>query len=206
MGGMAAQIPIKNDQLANETALEKVRKDKLREVMAGHDGTWVAHPALVPIAKEIFDKYMKAPNQIDNLSNKTKISASDLLKITKGEITEDGLRTNIAVGILYIEPWLRGAGCVPINNLMEDAATAEISRSQIWQWLRHNAVLSNGVKISKGFIVKIIREELDKIRNTIGYEKYNAGKFELAGKLFEEISVTSNFTEFLTIKAYDYIV
>ncbi len=206
MGGMAAQIPIKNDPSSNEAALEKVKKDKLREVMAGHDGTWVAHPALVPVAKEIFDKHMKSPNQIGNIPYKGKVTASDLLKITKGEITEAGLRTNISVGILYIEPWLRGTGCVPINNLMEDAATAEISRSQIWQWFRHNAVLSNGIKVSKELIVKIIREELDKIQNTMGYEKYNTGKFELAGKLFEEISTGRDFTEFLTIKAYDYIV
>src|SRR5262245_48403715 len=137
MGGMAAQIPIKNDAAANERALSKVRQDKLREVSAGHDGTWVAHPGLVAVAKEIFDERMKGPNQLHALREDVKVTARDLLKVPKGEITEEGLRLNIDVGIQYLESWLRGVGCVPIYNLMEDAATAEICRSQVWQWVRH---------------------------------------------------------------------
>ena len=140
MGGMAAQIPIKNDPAANEAALEKVRNDKLAEVKKGHDGTWVAHPALVPIAKAIFDEHMPSANQIDNLRSDVSVSAEDLLEAPKGTRTEAALRHNIRVGIQYIEAWLRGNGCVPLYHLMEDAATAEISRTQIWQWVRHGAL------------------------------------------------------------------
>src|SRR5215472_17173841 len=140
MGGMAAQIPIKNDPAANETALEKVRQDKLREVRAGHDGTWVAHPGLVPVAKEVFDTYMKTPNQISRKPNDVTITASDLITVPEGDITEQGLRWNIDVGLQYLAAWLGGNGCVPIYNLMEDAATAEICRAQVWQWLRHGRV------------------------------------------------------------------
>src|SRR6202049_2941984 len=143
MGGMAAQIPIKNDPVANETALDKGRQDKLGEVKAGHDGTWVAHPGLVPIAKEIFDEYMKTPNQIHVKREEVKVTAKDLLEVPRGEITEEGLRLNINVGLQYLEAWLRGNGCVPINNLMEDAATAEISRAQVWQWVHHKAKLDD---------------------------------------------------------------
>ncbi len=137
MGGMAAQIPIKNDPVANEKALDKVRQDKLREVKAGHDGTWVAHPGLVPIAKAIFDEYMKTPSQIYVKRDEVNVTAKDLLEVPTGEITEEGLRLNINVGLQYLEAWLRGNGCVPIYNLMEDAATAEISRAQVWQWVHH---------------------------------------------------------------------
>src|SRR3989441_6511819 len=149
MGGMAAQIPIKNDPAANEKALDKVRQDKLREVKAGHDGTWVAHPGLVPIAKAIFDEYMKTPNQIHVKREEVSVSAKDLLAVPTGEITEAGLRLNINVGLQYLEAWLRGNGCVPIYNLMEDAATAEISRAQVWQWVRHKARLADGRVIGK---------------------------------------------------------
>ena len=144
MGGMAAQIPIKNDPEANEKALDKVRQDKLREVKAGHDGTWVAHPGLVPVAKDVFDQYMPQPNQIPVKREDVRISAQDLLKVPTGEITEQGLRLNVDVGIQYLEAWMRGNGSVPIYNLMEDAATAEISRAQVWQWLRHGAKLTDG--------------------------------------------------------------
>ena len=139
MGGMAAQIPIKSDRVANEKALEKVRQDKLREVNAGHDGTWVAHPGLVPIAKEVFDACMKEANQIGRSHEQVQVEAKDLLAVTEGKITEEGLRWNIDVGLQYLESWLRGSGCVPIYNLMEDAATAEICRSQVWQWVKHGA-------------------------------------------------------------------
>ena len=142
MGGMAAQIPIKNNPAANEKALEKVRQDKLREVTAGHDGTWVAHPGLVQIAKEVFDQHMKEPNQIGRCREDVHVNASDLLAVTEGKITEEGLRWNIDVGLQYLESWLRGSGCVPIYNLMEDAATAEICRSQVWQWIKHGASLA----------------------------------------------------------------
>src|SRR5262245_10766006 len=144
MGGMAAQIPIKNDPAANERALDKVRQDKLREVKAGHDGTWVAHPGLVPIAKAIFDADMKSPNQIAVARDEVRVTATDLLKVADGEITQAGLEVNIDVGIQYLEAWLGGNGCVPIYNLMEDAATAEISRTQVWQWVRHGARLNDG--------------------------------------------------------------
>src|SRR5213080_3560106 len=150
MGGMAAQIPIKHDPVANEAALEKVRQDKLREVRAGHDGTWVAHPGLVPVAAQVFDASMPGPNQLHVARDDVRVTASDLLAVPEGEITEAGLRTNVDVGIQYLESWLRGSGCVPIYNLMEDAATAEISRSQVWQWMRHGARLADGRQVKIG--------------------------------------------------------
>src|SRR5881409_2108645 len=158
MGGMAAQVPIKNDPVANEKALEKVRQDKLREVKAGHDGTWVAHPGLVPIAKAIFDEYMKTPNQIHLKREEVNVTAKDLLEVPKGEITEAGLRLNIDVGLQYLEAWLRGNGCVPIYNLMEDAATAEISRAQVWQWVRHGAKLSDGRPVTREMVRNVITD------------------------------------------------
>src|SRR6266478_6068385 len=151
MGGMAAQIPIKNDPAANERALGKVRQDKLREVRAGHDGTWVAHPGLVPIAKEIFDTHMTGSNQIHRRPDDVHVTPADLLAVPEGEITEDGLRWNIDVGLQYLEAWLRGSGCVPIYNLMEDAATAEICRAQVWQWIKHGAKLNDGRTITPDF-------------------------------------------------------
>jgi len=147
--------------VANERALDKVRQDKLREVKAGHDGTWVAHPGLVPIAKAIFDEYMKTPNQIHVKREEVNVTAKDLLAVPAGEITEEGLRLNINVGLQYLEAWLRGNGCVPINNLMEDAATAEISRAQVWQWVRHKAKLSDGRAITKELVVQTMKEELE---------------------------------------------
>ena len=162
MGGMAAQIPIRNDAAANEQALEKVRRDKLREVKAGHDGTWVAHPGLVPVAKEIFDKYMPEANQISfdwksAARSNRKVQAQDLLAVPKGDITEEGLRWDIDVGLQYLHSWLQGSGCVPIYNLMEDAATAEICRAQVWQWLRHCVLLNDGRPVTEGMVKEIIR-------------------------------------------------
>jgi len=148
---MAAQIPIKRDADANTRALEKVRADKLREVKNGHDGTWVAHPGLVPVAKEIFDEHMPRANQLDRLREDVHVEAADLLRVPEGTRTEAGLRWNVRVGIQYLESWLRGSGCVPLYDLMEDAATAEISRMQIWQWLRHAARLDDGRAVTRHF-------------------------------------------------------
>src|SRR6266571_3350373 len=200
MGGMAAQIPIKNDPAANEAALEKVRQDKLREVRAGHDGTWVAHPGLVPVAMQVFDAGVQGggPNQLDVAREDVRVTASDLLAVPDGEITEGGLRTNVDVGIQYLESWLRGSGCVPIYNLMEDAATAEISRSQVWQWVRHGAHLSDGRAVTQDLVESIITEEMER-KNLTG------GKFELAARLFHQLMTGSDFPEFLTLVGYEHL-
>ncbi len=198
MGGMAAQIPIKNDREANERALGKVRQDKLREVRLGHDGTWVAHPGLVPIAKEIFDEQMKTPNQIGKRPGAS-ITAQDLLTVPEGSITEDGLRWNIDVGIQYLGAWLRGNGCVPIYNLMEDAATAEICRSQVWQWVRHGARMSDGQEVTADFVRKTIREQAAKLRDQGGAD------INRAAQIYEDMMTSAEFPEFLTLVAYDYI-
>jgi malate synthase len=205
MGGMAAQIPIKNDPEANQKAIEKVRQDKLREVKAGHDGTWVAHPGLVPVAKEVFDAHMPQANQIAVKRENVKIGPRDLLKVPPGEITEQGLRLNVDVGIQYLESWLRGNGAVPIYNLMEDAATAEISRAQVWQWLRHGARLSDGRNVSRELVTQTIAEELAKLRDHVGAARFDAGKFDVASKLFEQMMTDGEFPEFLTLGAYDYL-
>jgi malate synthase len=205
MGGMAAQIPIKNDAAANEAALEKVRQDKLREVKAGHDGTWVAHPGLVPIAKDIFDEYMKTPNQIHVKREDVHVTVADLLKVPKGDITEKGLRLNIDVGIQYVESWLRGSGCVPIYNLMEDAATAEISRTQVWQWLQHGAQLNDGRKITIEMVRETIASVLEQIQSQMGDARYGASKFPLAAKLFEQMMTSEKLGDFLTLAAYEYL-
>jgi malate synthase len=205
MGGMAAQIPIKNDPEANERALEKVRQDKLREVKAGHDGTWVAHPGLVPVAREIFDAYMKGPHQIAVRREDVQVAPQDLLAVPEGDITEQGLRVNIDVGIQYLEAWLTGNGCVPIYNLMEDAATAEISRSQVWQWGRHGARMKDGRVVSADLIRKTIAEELEKLRQHLGARRFDSGKFDLAARLFEDMMIRPDFAEFLTLAAYEYI-
>jgi len=206
MGGMAAQIPIKGDDAANTAALEKVRSDKEREAKAGHDGTWVAHPALVSIAMAEFNKYMPTPNQIFNKREDVRVTSSDLLKAPEGTITLQGLRMNINVGIQYLEAWLRGNGCVPIHNLMEDAATAEISRTQVWQWVHHpKAVLEDGKKITAALVKQLITEELEGIKAQIGTDTYNNGKFILAAGLFEKMSLQDKLEEFLTLEAYNYI-
>lgn len=206
MGGMAAQIPIKNDPAANEAALEKVRADKLREATEGHDGTWVAHPGLVPIAKEIFDKHMPQPNQIDRQRDDVNVSAADLVEVPKGAITEKGLRTNVNVGVLYLESWLRGNGCVPLYNLMEDAATAEISRTQVWQWIHHDrGVLDDGRNITAELFREMLAEELKTIRSTVGDRQYDGGKFKLAAQLFDRISTDGKLADFLTLAAYEHL-
>jgi malate synthase len=202
MGGMAAQIPIKNDPAANEAALEKVRADKRREAGDGHDGTWVAHPDLVPLARAIFNEAMPTPHQIHNKREDVRVSARDLLSVPEGKITEKGLRTNINVSILYLEAWLRGTGCVPLYHLMEDAATAEISRAQIWQWIRHGASLADGRRVTGDLYRALVREELEKIRTLVGPERFNGGKFSVARELFDAMAAGQEFPEFLTLEAY----
>ena len=200
---MAAQIPIKNDPEANEEALEKVRADKRREANDGHDGTWVAHPGLIAIAMEEFDAAMPTPNQIDNLREDVSVTAEDLLKVPEGHITEQGLRTNVRVGVQCMEAWLRGNGCVPLYNLMEDAATAEISRTQIWQWIRNpKGVLEDGRKVTLEMFREILEEEMVKIREEVGEERFTAGRFDLAKKLFDDIIAGDTLEEFLTLSAY----
>ena len=203
MGGMAAQIPIKNDPAANEAALEKVRQDKLREVTDGCDGTWVAHPALVPIAKEVFDKHMPTPNQYGKQRPDVKYTAKDLLDFQpEGPITEAGLRNNISVGIQYLGAWLAGNGCVPVFNLMEDAATAEISRSQIWQWIRsEKGRLDDGRKVTAELFRSLLAEELPKVRTYLGEAAWKEGRYEEGAKLFDRIT-TGDYVEFLTLPAY----
>jgi malate synthase len=205
MGGMAAQIPIKNDPAANERALDKVRQDKLREVRAGHDGTWVAHPGLAPIAKAVFDEHMPFPNQISVRSDDVNVTPADLLAVPEGEITQAGFEVNIDVGIQYLESWLGANGCVPIYNLMEDAATAEISRTQIWQWVRHGAKFSDGRVIDAEMVRRTIPQQLEKIRGQVGARRYESGKFEQAAKLFQEMSISPDFPDFLTLRAYEFL-
>ncbi|MAU16428.1 MAG: malate synthase A [Muricauda sp.] len=205
IGGMAAQIPINNNPIANERALEKVRLDKEREVKNGHDGTWVAHPGLVKIAKDVFDKYMPQANQLDKLREDDKITAADLIAVPEGTITEKGVRKNISVGIMYLESWLRGNGCVAINNLMEDAATAEISRTQLWQWLKFNVRLDDGRKLTEELYQSIFDDEISKIRHLVGEGNMHNTKFEEAITLFDKLVRSNKFEEFLTIKAYQEI-
>ncbi|AKK71774.1 malate synthase [Chryseobacterium gallinarum] len=204
MGGMAAQIPVKDNDEANALAFEKVRNDKEREVKNGHDGTWVAHPALVSVAKAVFDEYMPGKNQIDK-KFEYHIQEADLLEIPKGEITEKGVRKNINVGILYLESWLMGVGAAAIYNLMEDAATAEISRTQIWQWLKNEAVLSDDRTLTRNMVLQWESEEMDNIEKYVGEERFKNGKFNLAKELFNELVFSENFEEFLTLKAYPFI-
>jgi malate synthase len=202
MGGMAPQIPIKNDPEANEAALAKVRADKQREAGDGHDGTWVAHPALVPVAMEVFDRLMPTPNQLHKVPDVT-ITAGDLLQVPKGAITEAGLRNNISVAIQYIAAWLGGLGCVPINNLMEDAATAEISRAQIWQWIKHPAGrLEDGRNVTVELFSAITREELNKLKASVGEEVYVRGNFERAAVLLDIVTTAADFETFITLPAY----
>jgi malate synthase len=196
MGGMAAQIPIKNDDERNAAAMAKVRVDKLREVQDGHDGTWVAHPALVGLAREIFDKHMPEPNQINNqLYLNDFVTKNDLFCVPKGTCTEDGLRKNVRVGFQYLNAWLNGNGCVPINNLMEDAATAEISRAQIWQWLKYKVWLTNGKQVTKPYLKKIIKEETNTFKAN--------DKFKETQEIFSDLCFSKNLVDFLTPKCYD---
>jgi malate synthase len=206
IGGMAAQIPIRDDPQANEQALGKVRADKEREAADGHDGTWVAHPGLVPIAKEVFDQLMPGPNQIAQKRDDVAVTAQDLLAVPEGTITERGLRHNLNVGVLYLEAWLRGSGCVPIYNLMEDAATAEISRAQVWQWRRHRARIDGGPVIDGALVERLLEEELARIRGSVGDERYRAGRYGEAAALLRELVLADEFTEFLTLPAYQQVI
>ena len=205
MGGMAAQIPIKNDPAANDAAFAKVRADKEREVREGYDGTWVAHPDLVPVAKEVFDRMMPQPNQVSRVRLHVNVLRDDLLKIHDGSKTEAGFRLNIRVGVQYIEAWLRGRGAVPIYNLMEDAATAEISRAQIWQWIKYGAALDGGVKATPEFFARALKEEMDVVKREVGPANYARGRFPEAIKLFRDISLSDDFVPFLTLPAYELI-
>lgn len=206
IGGMAAQIPRKDDPEANEAALARVRADKAREVAAGHDGTWVAHPGLVPVAKEIFDRSMPGPHQIHRRREDVNtISAEDLLVIPEGTITESGLRTNINVPILYLESWLRGTGCVAIAYLMEDAATVEISRAQVWQWLRHEAKLADGRIVTPALVATLIDDEMERIRKQVGDEAFTSGRFHLARQVYETLVYSEEFIPFMTSVAYAYL-
>ena len=197
MGGMAAQIPVKNDPKANEEAFAKVRADKEREANDGHDGTWVAHPGLVPLAREVFDTYMRTPNQIERKREAVRVTANDLLSLPEGEITEEGLARNIDVGLQYLAAWLRGNGCVPIYNLMEDAATAEICRAQVWQWVKHGARLSDGRPVTAEFVRAVLARQQSRLHTQLP-----ARELALAMQLYEEMILSPDFAEFLTERAY----
>jgi malate synthase len=206
IGGMAAQIPIKGDPEANEAALAKVRADKEREAGDGHDGTWVAHPGLVPVAMAIFDEHMPGPNQLERLREDVEVSAADLLKMPQGQITEAGLRSNISIGIQYMAAWLGGNGCVPLHNLMEDAATAEIARAQIWQWIRHpQGVLADGRRVTYEMYAQFRDEELAKIREEVGEEAFSSGNYHEAAGLLDRITGEKHCVDFLTLVAYEAI-
>lgn len=202
MGGMAAQIPIKDNQEANDKAMDGVRADKLREVRAGHDGTWVAHPALAAIAAEVFNKHMPTPNQIWNRREDVQVSGNDLLNMNvPGGITEDGIRKNLNIGLGYMEGWLRGIGCVPINYLMEDAATAEVSRSQLWQWARHGVKTSEGKTVDKAYALKLLHEQADELSS----KAQKGNKFQLAARYFEGQVTGEDYADFLTSLLYNEI-
>jgi malate synthase len=206
IGGMAAQIPIKHDHEANAQAMEKVRADKLREASDGHDGTWVAHPGLVSLAKEIFDRHMPNPNQIERGRDDVHVTREDLLTVPKGEITERGLTHNLDVAIQYMASWLSGNGCVPIYHLMEDAATAEISRSQVWQWIHHpNGMLADGRRVTQEMVGSLLDAQMQKFREKLPPEQFSAGNYELARRLIEGIVTRDQFTEFMTLVGYEHL-
>jgi malate synthase len=208
MGGMAALIPSrKADDEANEKALAGVRQDKEREVGQGYDGTWVAHPDLVPVAREVFEKGLNGkPNQLEKRP-KVDVRPEHLLDLrsTPGEITEKGLRTDVNVGFQYVSFWLGGRGAAAINSLMEDAATAEISRTQIWQWVHHGIELDTGEKVTADLVRKILDEETEKIRKSVGEETWCAGRPAETREIFERVALSRNLLEFLTIPAYEYL-
>ena len=205
MGGMAAQIPVKGDAAANDEAFAKVRADKEREARDGHDGTWVAHPGMVQLALDAFNAVMPQPNQIDRKRDDVHVTGTDLLDFGPSEpISEAGLRQNISVGVQYLEAWLRGNGAVPLFNLMEDAATAEISRAQVWQWIRHpRGVLTDGRKVTEELFRSVLEEELAKIKTQAGEQRFAASKFEVARELFDKITTDDQFAEFLTLPGYE---
>jgi len=203
MGGMAAQIPIRDDPKANAVAMARVRADKLREARAGHDGTWIAHPGLATVAREPFDEVMSGPNQLGVRREDVQVSASDLLTVPDGAITEEGVRGCIRVGVQYLEAWLRGNGAVPLYHLMEDAATAEICRAQLWQWLHHGARTSDGEPVTVARFDRLLTEELSRIHEEVGAERLTGGVFPTAARLFEQMTKSESFDEFLTLPAYE---
>jgi malate synthase len=206
MGGMAAFIPVKDNAEANEKAFAKVRADKEREAKNGHDGTWVAHPGLAPVATEVFDRIMPGPNQLNVMREDVNVSAKDLLEVPKGEITEGGLRNNISVGVQYVEAWISGNGCVPLYNLMEDAATAEISRTQVWQWIKQpTGVLNDGRKVTVELFRQILDEEMDNIRREVGEERFSKGRFTEAKAIMDKMCTDAECADFLTLPSYDYL-
>jgi malate synthase len=206
MGGMAAQIPNRREPETNEKAMAAVKADKEREVREGCDGSWVAHPDLVPVAREVFERMMAGDNQVDKIPDSTPVSRDDLLEIHEGTRTEEGLRTNIRVGIQYIEAWLRGNGAVPLYNLMEDAATAEISRTQLWQWQKHGAQLEDGRTVTKDLVEELLNDEMAKLREALGAELYDSGRFPEAIDIFKTLSESDELAPFLTLPAYQRIV
>jgi len=206
MGGMAAQIPIKNDDVANKAAFDKVRADKEREARNGHDGTWVAHPGLIAVAKDIFDELMPADNQIFLKRDDVSVTQNDLLAVPAGQITVKGLETNVSAALHYTEQWISGIGCVPLNNLMEDAATAEISRTQIWQWLHHEtAKFEDGSSVTEQLFLNVLDGELKSVKEKLG-DRYKTRRFLEAADLIKRIIVSDNLADFLTLEAYNLIV
>jgi len=204
MGGMSAFIPVKGDDAANEAAFEKVRADKRREARDGHDGTWVAHPALVPVAREVFAGQLGTkPNQLDVVRDDVRVGAADLLAVPAGTRTEAGLRLNVRVGVQYLEAWLGGSGAVPLYNLMEDAATAEISRTQIWQWLHHGATLDDGRPVTADLVDRVLDEELARVRDEVGPQRFERGRFAEARALFHQVATADPLVDFLTLPAYE---
>lgn len=202
MGGMAAQIPVKNDPEANAIAEERVRADKTREAMDGHDGTWVAHPALVPIAREAFAAHMTGDNQLGRSRDDVEVGANELLQTPSGTVTEAGLRLNIRVAIQYLEAWLRGSGAVPLYGMMEDAATAEISRAQVWQWIHHRVQLADSTAITRELVVQLVGSEMARIASEVGNSRIRNGRFADATALFLRTATASTIEEFLTLPAY----
>lgn len=205
MGGMAAQIPIKDDPAANDVASAKVRADKLREVLAGHDGTWAAHPGLVPLILEVFSQNMRTPNQLHVAREDVNVTEADLLQMPKGTKSLEGLRLNTRVGIQYLEAWMTGSGSVPLYNLMEDAATAEISRVQNWQWLRYGAMLDGEpvpIRVTKDLFGNVVQEELERVAREVGPKRFNSGRFMEAAYLFARQCTAERLGDFLTIDAY----
>ena len=208
MGGMAALIPSRKDEAANEQALQGVRADKEREVGQGYDGTWVAHPDLVPVAREVFELGLHGePNQLSRLRDDVDVSTQDLLDLssTPGQITDAGLRTNVNVGFQYVSFWLTGRGAAAINSLMEDAATAEISRSQIWQWVHHEVRLEDGRTVTPELVREVLDDETAKIRAAVGEETWRAGRPAETREIFDRVSLARQLIEFLTLEAYDYL-
>ena len=208
MGGMAAFIPSRKDPEVNRIALEKVRDDKVREANDGFDGTWVAHPDLVDVATECFDAVLgDRPNQLERQRPEVNVTGPQLIDptIPGGKITEAGVRQNVSVGIQYLESWLRGNGAAAINNLMEDAATAEISRSQVWQWVHHAAAMDDGTPVSEGLVRELENDELAKLREQYGPELWSKARFEEARQIFEQVALSKEFVEFLTVPAYEHL-